>query len=283
MMHTILVDSSSLAYRSMYTLPSMSTGERDVAIIWGFLQQLLRLATTGKSYLFSFAFDSKKSYRKLAFPGYKNRNHGEKTAEDILVLESMQEQIRTLYEEVLPAMGWGKQVHRCTGLEADDIIASLVHNNVEQWTIVSTDADLYQLLCPNVNMYNPNKKAFYTHENFIKEFGIEPILWSEVKALAGCSSDTVPGLPGIGEGRAIEFLRHQLKPSSKAYQTIAENNELREFYRSLVKLPHSLTPIIEIGDRPALRRMDFENVFYRYGFNAFLKEMPKWTEAFNLK
>jgi 5'-3' exonuclease len=84
-------------------------------------------------------------------------------------------------------------------------------------------------------------------ESFIRKWEIEPCLWASVKALAGCSSDDVPGLKGIGELTAAKWFQSKLKPESVAYRKI--NTEGIEVYNrniKLVRLPFEGTEVFKL-------------------------------------
>lgn len=90
------------------------------------------------------------------------------------------------------------------GEEADDLIGSLVYSNKDKYDetlLVTTDRDYYQLLWPNVKMFNSGKNEF-KDEQFLKaEFNLDRAeQWVDVGALAGetgRTSDTIYGVPGI--------------------------------------------------------------------------------------
>lgn len=109
-------------------------------------------------------------------------------------------------EEVLPS---GYRVEQCPGYESDDLIASFVRNLSKGSTavIVSRDADLYQLLQPGVCFYNPMSHGGLTDVGFREKYGLPPADWAEVKALAGCASDNVPGCEGVAEVTAVKYVR----------------------------------------------------------------------------
>ena len=65
--------------------------------------------------------------------------------------------------------------------------------------IVSADKDLMQLLTERVRMIDTMRNKTFTPEEAKKRFGVEPKRIKYVLALAGDSSDNVPGVPGIGE------------------------------------------------------------------------------------
>ena len=73
-------------------------------------------------------------------------------------------------------------------------------------TIVSSDKDLMQLYKKNVRLYDPMKNKFITSKDVIDKFGVDPQKVVDVQALAGDSSDNVPGVPGIGVKTAAELI-----------------------------------------------------------------------------
>lgn len=87
---------------------------------------------------------------------------------------------------------------------ATDILAA--HGEV---ILVSNDHDLYQLLGPNVRMYDPIKKKFYTEEDFVKAYGVPPARFPEIMAIMGDKGDDIPGIPGLGDKKAAKLIeRH---------------------------------------------------------------------------
>ena len=95
------------------------------------------------------------------------------------------------------------------GYEADDIIAYFVKNSTydNNFVIVSSDNDLYQLLGDRVVQYLPHKKEFFTHIDFKNEYDIMPDKYPFVKALAGDTSDNIKGIDGIGIKRGIKLIK----------------------------------------------------------------------------
>ena len=112
--------------------------------------------------------------------------------------------------------------------------------------IISSDKDLMQLLGKNVSMIDPLKKEI-TSENVIEKFGVGPEKVIEVQALAGDTSDNIPGVPGIGPKTAsqlineygnIENLIANVKniKQEKRKEVISENKELLIISKKLVTL-----------------------------------------------
>jgi len=97
------------------------------------------------------------------------------------------------------------------GYEADDIIATYVRQAQEtgaEITIVSGDKDLMQVIGGKVTMYDPmpgNERRIGPDE-VVKKFGVGPDRVVDVQALAGDSTDNIPGVPGIGVKTAAQLI-----------------------------------------------------------------------------
>jgi 5'-3' exonuclease len=83
---------------------------------------------------------------------------------------------------------------------------------------------------------------------FKERYGISPKRWIAVKALAGCNTDNIPGITGVGEASAVKYLRGNLKESSIYYRRIEEGiaQGILQTNRALVKLPFEGTPVPEL-------------------------------------
>jgi DNA polymerase-1 len=95
------------------------------------------------------------------------------------------------------------------GFEADDLIATYVRIACERGasaTIVSSDKDLMQLVTDCVTMYDTMKDRRLGIAEVIEKFGVPPEKVVEVQALAGDSTDNVPGVPGIGVKTAAQLI-----------------------------------------------------------------------------
>ena len=87
------------------------------------------------------------------------------------------------------------------GFEADDLIATYARRAREagkEVTIVSSDKDLMQLVGPGVVMWDAMKNRTIGPDQVVEKFGVGPDRVVDVQALAGDSSDNVPGVAGIG-------------------------------------------------------------------------------------
>jgi hypothetical protein len=154
----------------------------------------------------------------------------------------MRRQVEEVKSRVLPECGFGNVFYQ-DGYEADDLIASVVRNlpGGDEAVVVSADKDLLQLLADGrVCVWDPNRKFCHTERTFRQDFGLDPADWRRVKAIAGCSTDDVPGCArGLGEKTAAKFLRGELAEDSRFYETIQRWLESAAYRRnlSLVTLP----------------------------------------------
>jgi DNA polymerase-1 len=134
--------------------------------------------------------------------------------------------------------------------EADDLIAAYAAAAVKEKrkvTIVSADKDLMQLIRPFVELYDPMKNTAIDEEVVMAKFGVPPHKVVDVQALAGDSTDNVPGVPGIGVKTAAQLIEaygdletllaraHEIKQPKRREALIA-NAELARISKKLVLL-----------------------------------------------
>jgi DNA polymerase-1 len=96
------------------------------------------------------------------------------------------------------------------GYEADDLIATYARLGREvgaRVTIISSDKDLMQLVVDGkVEMFDTMKNKRIASAEVMEKFGVPPSKVIEVQALAGDSTDNVPGVRGIGVKTAAELI-----------------------------------------------------------------------------
>ena len=95
--------------------------------------------------------------------------------------------------------------------EADDLIATyakIADSRNANVTIISGDKDLMQLVNDKIKMYDPmpGNERFIDKEAVKSKFGVMPDRVVDVQALAGDSTDNIPGVPGIGVKIAAELI-----------------------------------------------------------------------------
>jgi len=165
------------------------------------------------------------------------------------------------------------------GYESDDIIASICcqkNKSIDnEFVIISSDKDLYQCISPSVSFYNPQTSKILTFQGFKKKYGIESYEWGNVKSLAGCTTDNVKGIEGIGEIRAIQFLNGNLNPKSKAMQNIKnpDSDEILFRNQKLVILPFEGTQQFKLR-RDNLSEQGWRQVTKMLGMKSIRDRMP---------
>ncbi len=276
----IVVDCNNVCYREAFKLGDLSYNEKQTGIIFGFLREIYKLHKIYKTNSFIFCWDSKESIRKKQYPGYKSKR-ADKREFDI----SIYEQFDLLRTRILPKIGFNNNFI-IEGLESDDLIAEVVLYTIP-WpgriAIVSSDTDLYQLLIdPKIWMYNLNTKREFTNVDFTNKYRINPEEWIQVKAIAGCTTDEVKGIKGVGELTAIKYIKRELNKKCKAYKAIMEGEDIIHKNMQMVKLPHSdITkfPRIELK-KDKLSIDGFIGVCQTFGFKSFMEEgsLNKWKE-----
>ena len=217
--HVFLVDGSSFVFRAYfqsirqdakynYRSDGLPTGA--VRLFCTKLFQFVREGAAGISPThLAIIFDkSENSFRREMYPPYKG-NRSEPPEELVPQFPLMRETVRA----------FGLQPVEQDRYEADDLIATYAREARERGAdvlIISADKDLMQLLEPGVAMYDPasgdQKAAGSRAERKIGEaevfdyFGVPPNRVVDVQALAGDSTDNVPGARGIGLKTAAQLI-----------------------------------------------------------------------------
>lgn len=206
--HLMLVDGSAYIFRAYHALPPL-TRKSDglpVGAVSGFCNMLWKLLAVAedtslgeKPTHFAVIFDaSSKTFRNEIYDEYKaNRSE---TPEDLIPQFSV---IRDATRAFNVA-----SIEK-EGFEADDLIATYARQAEEigaHVTIVSSDKDLMQLVTEKTIMFDQMKDKIIRTAEVIEKFGVGPEKMIDLQALAGDSTDNVPGVPGIGAKTAALLL-----------------------------------------------------------------------------
>lgn len=283
----IIIDANGLCHKAKHVVGALNNETMHTGVIFGFLGQILKLAKDYRTSQFCFCWDSSNSKRRELFPEYKMKRNiakEEKSPEELEEDKAAYAQFNQLYEELLPAIGF-KNNFKFDGYEGDDLIASIVDNNLDDFLIASGDEDLYQCICEGVAIIK--KDRLYGIKDFTKEYGIDPTKWAKVKAIAGCTTDEVPGVRGVGEKTAIKYLNGELKSTAKTYQNItsSEGKQITERNLPLVSLPFKGCPNIYYYSGKSLSMDAFVDICEEMGFEQYLKSyvLNQWRSNFNMK
>jgi len=281
---TLIIDCNNLAYSSFYAFGELSFEEKKTGIAFGFLQRILFLAKKFETNKFIFCWDTKKNYRKIIYPEYKQNRRQDLTEQEKIDYALAFKQFDELRLKVLPDLGFNN-VFWQNGYEADDLIAYIALEKGEEYEepfyVVSTDKDLYQLL--NVcSIYNQKTKKIITKKTFAKLYDISPGIWFEVKSMMGDSGDNITGIEGVGEKKAIQYIKGIL-PKGKILSRIEESEDLINRNVKLIDLPYRGVKPIRINSKEdSFDREKFIDVFVDFGFESFLKkkELDSWVKTF---
>ncbi|MBZ5733396.1 DNA polymerase I [Nocardioides sp. TRM66260-LWL] len=202
----LLLDGHSLAYRAFFALPvenfSTSTGQHTNAV-YGFTSMLINVLRDEQPTHLAVAFDvSRQTFRMEEYAEYKakrNKTPGEFSSQLPLI------------EEVLDALRI--PFLKKEGYEADDIIATLVTQALEQEMdvlVLTGDRDSLQLVTEHSTVLYPMRGvsdlARMTPEAVEAKYGVAPHRYPELAALVGEDSDNLPGIPGVGPKTAAKWL-----------------------------------------------------------------------------
>ncbi len=277
--HYYLIDGSGYIFRAYYALPPLSRKSDGLptGAVSGFCSMLFKLLEDSKSNQnlqkpshFAVIFDSaRKTFRNEIYKEYKaNRSDPP---------DDLAPQFEYIRKSVL---AFNLPSVELINYEADDLIATYVDKILEKGskvTIVSSDKDLMQLYKKNVRIFDPMKNKFISGEDIIKKFGVDASKVIDVQALAGDSSDNVPGVPGIGVKTAAELINkygnlekllkfaHEIK-QNKRRETLIENKNKAEISKRLVTLKND-APVKQNLEDFKLKEIDKDKLY------KFLREM----------
>ena len=275
--HLYLIDGSGYLFRAYHALPPL-TRKSDglpVGAVSGYCNMLWKLLGDMKagevpSHLAVIFDASEKTFRNQIYKEYKA--HRPPAPEDLIPQFPL---VRDA------TRAFGVSCVEMNGYEADDLIATYARMAREagaRCTIISSDKDLMQLVVDGkVELYDTMKNKRIASAEVLEKFGVTPDKVVQVQALAGDSTDNVPGVRGIGIKTAAELigqygdienlLKHagEIK-QNKRRETLIENAENARISLRLVTLDQNV-PIKEQLGEFAVHEPDAKELI------AFLKAM----------
>lgn len=218
--HVFLVDGSSFVFRAYfqsinqdrkYNFRSDRLPTGAVRLFCTKLFQFIREGAMGiRPTHLAIIFDkSEDSFRKELYPAYK-ANRSDPPEELVPQFPLMREAVKAF--GLIPV--------EMARYEADDLIATYAKQAAAAGAdvlVVSADKDLMQIIGERVSMYDPasgeagGRGARPERRIGVPEvldyFGVPPEKVTDVQALAGDSTDNVPGVPGIGIKTAATLIQ----------------------------------------------------------------------------
>ena len=196
----VLIDGSSYLYRAFHALPPLTgpQGEPTGAVL-GVLNMLLKSLREHDGAQFVVVFDAPgRTFRDDLFTAYKA--HRPPMPDDLRV------QIEPLLEAV---QALGLPLLRISGVEADDVIGTLARRAADgdRRVLISTgDKDMAQLVGPYITLVNTMSDSTYDRDGVKAKFDVWPEQIIDYLALAGDSSDGIPGIDKVGPKTAAKWL-----------------------------------------------------------------------------
>ncbi|MBB4284430.1 DNA polymerase I [Roseospira goensis] len=268
-----LVDGSGYIFRAYHSLPPMTRPDgTPVNAVLGFTNMLMKLLADMDAEHVAVIFDKgRRTFRTDLHPDYKG--HRPEAPEDLVP------QFPLIRDAV---RAFNVACVELEGFEADDLIATYARQARDRGlavTVVSSDKDLMQLVRDGVALFDPMKNRPIGPDEVHEKFGVGPDHVVDVQALAGDSSDNVPGVPGIGVKTAAQLITEygdletlldragEIK-QPKRRQNLTEYADQARLSRDLVRLRDDVDvpePLSGFDVRPpepeALRAFLVENGF----------------------
>jgi DNA polymerase-1 len=288
-----LVDGNNLAYRAYFALPEelATTDGQPTNALLGFTNMLFKLLSDYRPKGVAVAWDSRPVHRVAVAE-----------AAEVVYKEGRREMpglLREQFPHFRPIVeAFGYRNIEFDGWEADDVIATLATRADTagiKTCVVSTDRDAFQLVSDNVTlMMTPRGVAdvnVYTPERVELRYGIPPEKVPDFIGLKGDTSDSIPGVPGIGDKTAGQLIvqygsvdgviEHADELSPARRKNILEHAEQARVSKELATMRRDLDIdcdpsqlVLHPPDRSALKE-----IFRRFEFRALLNRVDELDEA----
>ena len=277
--HVFLIDGSGFIFRAYYGIKADMTNPAGTPVnaVFGFTKMVMKLIDDTNADHIAIMFDkARKTFRSDIYAEYK-ANRGAPPDDLIPQFDLVRDAAKALNVVALDMDGY----------EADDLIATYTRQAREQGadvTIVSSDKDLMQLVGPGIVMMDAMKNKIIGPDEVMEKFGVGPDKVIDVQALAGDSSDNVPGVRGIGVKTAAQLINEygdldavlaraeEIKQPKRRQSLIDEADEAR-LSRQLVTLMDDV-PVTEDLSTFAVQPRTAETLLpflVQQGFKSLLK------------
>ncbi|MCS4484298.1 DNA polymerase I [Gleimia sp. 6138-11-ORH1] len=203
----LIIDGHSMAFRAFFALPvenfTTSTGQATNAI-YGFVTMMLRLIEEHQPTHLAVAFDTSNG-------SFRNEEYSEYKAGRAETPQEFKGQVG-LIKQVLENMGitW----LTADGYEADDILATLATLGEAKdmdVLLASGDRDSFQLISDKVKVIYPGRTPadlkLMDAAAVEARYGVPPQWYPHIAALTGEKADNLPGVPGVGEKTAAQWVQ----------------------------------------------------------------------------
>jgi DNA polymerase-1 len=287
----LIVDGNAYIHRAYHALPLLFTSNNEqINAVYGFVRFLFKIKNNFKPDFMVVCFDyPSKNFRHKIFEDYKKNR---KSLDDALISQM------SIAREAVVALNIAQV--EIKGYEADDLIATIIHNNREkadvQTFVVTADKDILQLVeGRTVFVWNDSKSTMYDANMVEKKYGIKPKHLIDLFALMGDVIDNIPGISGIGEKTAAKLIKKfgSLENilqninliNGNLKKLIKEGKDKAILSKELVKL-NKQVPLDCSIEKFKVRSLDASNVvpfFEKYEFKNLLKKYKSQLHVTQIK
>jgi DNA polymerase I len=196
-----VVDLSSYVLRAYHAVaPLSSPSGEPTGAVHGMVNMLELMLREQTPKLLAVALDAgRETFRKQIFSDYKaNRPPAP---------DDLRSQLQRCEQIV---NGYHAAIYKHEGVEADDLIATIVRRAREQQlkvVILAADKDLMQLVGDDVMLWDTMRSRVIGAPEVEERFGVRVDQLQDLLALMGDTSDNIPGVPSVGPKTAMELLK----------------------------------------------------------------------------
>jgi DNA polymerase-1 len=196
-----VVDLSSYVLRAYHAVaPLSSPSGEPTGAVHGMVNMLERMLRERSPRLMAVALDAgRETFRREIYPEYKA--HRPPSPDDLRSQLQRCEQI---------VLGYHAAIYKQEGVEADDLIATIVRRARElslKVVILAADKDLMQLVGDDVMLWDTMRDRVIGPPEVEARFGVRVDQLQDLLALMGDTSDNIPGVPSVGPKTAMELLK----------------------------------------------------------------------------
>lgn len=301
----LIIDGNSMGHFYNNARP-LTIGTMQVQAVFGFLRGLRQQVASYQTFQPVVVWDGA-SWRKLMFPSYKEIRDREETKNEIK-LKEMKEGYKKqapLIEKALRFLGV-PQV-RALNMEADDLGAIMADRYSAaggKVVLLTGDKDWLQLVGPNVIWKDfINDRVIPPGPKFLELTGVDSVeKFVQVKALCGDTGDSVPGVGGIGQKGAVDFINEygsfanflnmalldksiDVKKLPKKFRNLVEDEEKGLLFKRNIALmdlrsPERPAPVnlrVDKGDPSYEKFQQFCDLLL---FKSITQELGEWIRVF---
>ena len=285
----LILDTSAMMYRAYFALLNLRNSKgKNIGAILGFINQLeAAIKYFNPDYIIA-AKDVRRKELKRAEIYSEYKGNRESAPDDLI--EQMQD-----IDEILD--GYNIPIVKIPGYEADDSIGSLSTKFSKDMEVIilTGDKDLTQLVEKNISVALIGKKSdeepyrLIKNSDDVKEYiGVYPEQIVDLFALMGDSSDSIPGVKGIGSKTGIKLIS-EYGNIDNLYENIEEikgklkdkliaDKEMAYISKKLATIFKNLELDIELKETFDMKNRKFKQLADIYQKHDLKKEYEKIRE-----